>query len=454
MQRRDVIEGLSVISTVSLAGCSFLGSNGEGTTTADGFPSGAVGDSSKPSAVDVGTTLTTANSLRLTVDEFVITDRITVGDDTMLPDDGNAYHLIRLAIWNNGAEAVNAPTKSDLTVRNANGVRHNAVDSGSLQQPYSQPVTGLPFIGPYNFSGELPSNATIGGLLAFEVPGDITKPKLSVTGFQPVDGETLEWQLANDPQYTITYSVDVSGPGEPVIHREPYDYSITVTNTGGRIGQFRALVSVEGGSTQSEIRLIEATIGAGESLTEVVTVTPTDTETATVRVGPGATLEREITAPQFAFGESWVSPQGLNMTVRNVQTAKRIPGEDQSGDTQTVTPASGQQFLLFDVEVRNSGSRTGDDRSSDGEFVVEPGTGDEARAGNGGSTRVIVEITSPVSGSAYREPVFSRRRSQRQGRFAYEIPSSASVEDVSITIESTEVDLGDDGTHIAEWTAG
>lgn len=474
MQRRDLVKYLSAGIATSLAGCT-SGSDGDqggestDTASSDGTDGGENATTAEPTTEatpsptpvrdDLGETRTTENELRVTLSEYVFTRRLVRDGETITPKDGNHFLIARLKFRNNGTDVVSAPSRTDLLVEDADGIRYNSLEYSpsafsSEAGQVAQPITGTVYTPPEGDYSDpdrpLEPGQTTAGMVTFEIPEDVAKPVLSITTAETAAGDQVRWQCINSQSRTVTFETDVSAPEPPFVQHETYTYTVTVTNTGGHAGKFEAPLSTSGGVYPQRDEegpvLIGGTLKPGESLTREVAIRVEGDESFSVTF-EGTVTDESVSRPTYAFGETWTTPDGLEVTVRNVQFVERFEYEENlSDDVVTEQAESGRKFLAFEVVSEYTG--TDDSVQFPEEFTVELSSGEGASSvyvsGDGLAGDTLDRSYSPSTLYAYG-PGDSER-----GWLLYDVDKSVTLSDVTL---STTRNTGFGGNlDFAQWT--
>ncbi|WP_433626875.1 hypothetical protein [Halomicrococcus sp. NG-SE-24] len=376
MHRRTLLRSIGVAGVASLAGCSSSGrSTGETqpeprTSGTDGTQSTTTETSTAPTPTDdAGTTITARNDLRLTLSDFVVTDQIVYGDTRKQSGDGKQYFLTRLKVRNNGTESVDPPAQTDFIVEDGSGIRYGALELGGFsygsdERSYEQPISGSAYQAPRSLK---PGKITE-GLVAFEAPADISDPTLAAPNLEGEDVDTVAWELSTASSHVVSFDTDVTAPDGNIVQHRQYTYEVTVTNAGGRAGKYESTFSFSGATVLSGSTTVSATLDGGESATQTVTVRVVDDGSFRADFGTETITEATIEPPTNAFGDTWTTPGGLEVTVQNVQFTDGIRYREDN-ETHTATPNGGRKFLVFEVISRYTG--TDDSVGFPEDFTVE-----------------------------------------------------------------------------------
>lgn len=413
---------------------------------------------------EAGKTIESESGFRFTLEEYVLSNFYRADGERSSPPEGNQYLLARMTVRNNGTEEATPPARSDFFAVDGSDIRYNAVEietgynsEGTVTHPISAPI----YAPPEGYSGvePIPAGDTLSGLLVFEIPSDIEDPMLTLPNQrQPTptpddeegdgpDPEPIDWRLSTEDTHRVAFETEITAPDPPFIQHETYTYSVTVTNTGGRAGRYYGAFGFSGADTGEDDLTLQQTVGGGESVTKEVSARITTDETFTAFFNDTVLSEAQITPPTFAFGEPWTTPDGLEVTVRNVQFVDEIT-VSEDGETSTQQPSDGNKFLAFEIVSQYTGN---DDSSAfPTDFTVQHS---DWTVENTASQLDFVELAGSTIDRWYDPSglyVYGPGDSEN-GWLVYSVPASTTLDSIALT---TYRETGFAGNYdYGQWTA-
>jgi len=149
----------------------------------------------------------------------------------------------------------------------------------------------------------------------------------------------------------------LSAPSEIEIGTEGM-LSVTLENTGGRAGSVAASVEarVGTGDWASTGRIVEASVPAGETVTETVTLPSNGyVEPASYRLTDADPVARTRFVPRaLPMGERHELPNGVVLSVSDVRVGETYAYEGSDGET-TAEPPGGDKWAVGTVRAENAG---------------------------------------------------------------------------------------------------
>jgi len=223
---------------------------------------------------------------------------------------------------------------------------------------------------------------------------------LTLTEAVSDSGKDVQWAVVADSADLAQCSVDFSSP-ETLTQRTAASFAITMENTGNRQARCYRRYQVSG-EIERDSYTVFRNLSPGETYETSFSVTPPGIGEFVVETNGETVVDTTVQPPTHEFGESWTSPQGLRITVGNVQFAQEASYERQWEDEiATVEAANDSKFAFFFIEARNVGNN---------EALDPPHRLVGIRAEVGDTVSEFYEVdndipytwTAPVDGNSYK----------------------------------------------------
>jgi len=442
MDRRAYLATTAAVIGVGTAGCQ---------TQQDGTQ--AASDGSGPNREgDIGQTATTADGIQVTYEDLIATQTVVTSESATAAMDGRRLVLLKLAVRNNTGGTTDLPDGERFELAaGENTYRRTTVTEGggfgSEPDRIQQPVLG----DEYRASGFVDPGDVASGWLVASVPTDRSEFTLRLTGVTTESGDVPTWSVIADTGDVATCAVTVDGP-QTVTQATEASYTITAENTGNRpVRCYRQITATR--RDQAQTTTVARSLDAGETHQTPLSITPRGIGTFTVDSSVETYIETSIEIPTFRFGESWSSPNGLQVTVSDLQFAQEATYEpDYYNGKRTAEAGTDSKFAFFTIEMSNVGTT----RNLD--FPGWRNVRIEKTDGNVLSRMYRLDTdperwVSPVSGTPL--PESTARYDPGESRSAWvlaEIPSSVGPGDMSLRV--TTPGIASDPEYGAKWTGG
>lgn len=368
MQRRRFLVAAAG-AAVATAGCS--GSDSTDPESTEDGPETPVDRTG-----DLNVTLAAEQGFKVTYRDLVATDEIVTEDQydpRATPAEGKRYVLVKVRAKQTADDGgVPDPDRFRLVTESS---RYAVADVATAVEGIAQPVNGSVYTGG-GYSTSV--GTTESGWLPFEVPADADTFTLTVQEATTEDDESLRWNVLVDRPDVATFDVVVDGPEETTVGEE-VAYALTVEHTGGRDGRFYREVTLGGDGVEGVEKTLDYTMEAGESRSTELTATPGGVGTVTVSTRTTTLSETDAEPAQLSFGETWTTPQGLELTVEEVVRSQSTTYAVGDG-TESADAGSGLQFAFVRIAAVNPTTESapapswddGLQLSADGETYADP----------------------------------------------------------------------------------
>ncbi|MFB6179760.1 MAG: hypothetical protein ABEI77_08560 [Halorientalis sp.] len=433
---------------MTTAGCSKLGGSGgnsdaeNDTTSTDGSGNGEDAGGHNETG-DLGQSLTTKSGVELTYRKVAVTQTIRTDKYSRATHSamaGKTFVLLKV-------QARTASDDAELPSRSEFKLTTDATQyiPRAINAPFKQPVTGEPY-SPSSWDSSETSEV---GWIVYVVPEETTNFRLAVPSAQTETGD-VTWDVIADAGDEITFELTTTKPDSLTIG-DSGTLAFTVENTGHKTGRFyRSLEISYPGVTDDQHQIqLDYTIDPGETKTFSVSVTPSGVGSLRV-TGLNSELALQQIAPaSLSFGETWTTPQGVELTVSDV-TLSGSTTYRANGSTETAEAGTRLQFAFVHLTVTNPTTEEQAVPPWDSSISIsaEGSTYDDVFNPESWSTE---HWQQPVDQSWYGQDGNLESGGQASGVVPLKIPSDLSKQDLSVT---TNYQIGWTGPTVeATWSA-
>ncbi|WP_436924207.1 hypothetical protein [Halosimplex amylolyticum] len=133
--------------------------------------------------------------------------------------------------------------------------------------------------------------------------------------------------------------------------------SVTLENSGGQSGSFTSAVEAKVGTSEwaATEASVEATVPAGETVTETVDLPPSDyVEPSSYRLADADPVARtRFVARELPLGERYLLPNGVALSFHDVEFGETYTYEGEDGE-KTIEPTDGDKWAVGTVRAENT----------------------------------------------------------------------------------------------------
>lgn len=433
MKRREVLGATGVAFTTTLVGCVQSGgqpdSNAETSKNGDSETSQVTSTVSGPT---VGDTVKTANGLKITLKDVVITNEValkgTTSKEHHTASEGKWFVIPKVQVQNVATESREAPSRKDFVLK-ASGQQFPRTNIGDGE--FTQPITGPNALFSNSYSSSIETGAMGTAWILYSVPKDLKPLKLAVTSVAPEEGDApITWSIPTAKENQIILQTSFEGPDE-LIQSESNTYTFTSKNTGGRTGQIDYHIEYDGVGELSED--INDVVEPGETYTTEFSVKPLGLDTYRLYFAGDTFDSGDIKPPVLPVGETWTSYDRLDVTVDDITLADEMSGPDEydEGETVTKTPVDGHQFALVHITVKNNNADGEDLLFPDDVYLDLPDQENKDPIDHD-----LASIESPVTGENFDPSISSYSPGEKlEGWKVFQVPKQISKGDIKVFVK-------------------